>query len=185
MLRPRKCFYPLSILQYLGFIFTLSTFWHGNLSAEPLTLLQVLNLLEAHNPSIANANARQDLAQAALVTSRAYPNPELELGGGSSTGIGAGALNGSNEQVFMSQPLDFPFVREARSKVAEAGIVSADEANRHVWLTVRSQVRLAFYEILRRQAELQISKDNEQLLTQIRDKIKLKVEVGEAPVMSR
>jgi cobalt-zinc-cadmium efflux system outer membrane protein len=181
MRRPRKLFYPLSILQYLGFIFTLSTFGHSNLSAEPLTLLQVLNLLEAHNPSIANANARQDLAQAALVTSRAYPNPELEIGGGSSTGIGAGALNGSNQQVFMSQPLDFPFVREARSKVAEAGIVSADEANRHVWLTVRSQVRLAFYEILRRQAELQISIDNEKLLTQIRDKIKLKVEVGEAP----
>ncbi len=181
MRRPRKVFYPLFILRYFAVIFTLSIFGYGNLSAEPLTLLQVLNLLEAHNPSIANANARQDLAQAALVTSRAYPNPELEIGGGSSTGIGAGALNGSNQQVFMSQPLDFPFVREARSKVAEAGIISADEANRHVWLTVRSQVRLAFYEILRRQAELQISKDNEELLTQIRDKIKLKVEVGEAP----
>ena len=181
MRRPRKCFYPLFILRYFAVIFTLSIFGYGNLSAEPLTLLQVLNLLEAHNPSIANANARQDLAQAALVTSRAYPNPELEIGGGSSTGIGAGALNGSNQQVIMSQPLDLPFVREARSKVAEAGIISADEANRHVWLTVRSQVRLAFYEILRRQAVLQISKDNEQLLTQIRDKIKLKVEVGEAP----
>jgi len=168
-------------LRYFGVIFTLNIFGYGNLCAEPLTLHQVLNLLEAHSPNIANANARQELAQAALVTSRAYPNPELEIGGGSSTGIGAGALTGSNQQVFMSQSLDLPFVREARSKVAEAGIISAYEANRHVWLTVRSQVRLAFYEILRRQAELQISKDNEQLLTQIRDKIKLKVEVGEAP----
>ncbi|MGZ4955757.1 MAG: TolC family protein, partial [Methylobacter sp.] len=144
-------------------------------------MAQVLNLLETYNPSLANAKARQDLAQAALVTSRAYPNPELEVGGGSATGIGQGALNGPNEQIFISQALDLPFVREARRKVAEAGITSADEANRHVWLTVRSQVRLAFYEILRRQAELQISKDNEQLLTQIRDRIKLKVEVGEAP----
>jgi len=144
-------------------------------------LPQVLGLLESHNPSLANAQARQESAQAALVTSRAYPNPELEVGGGSSTGIGQGALSGSNGQVFISQPLDLPFVREARRQVAEAGITSADEASRHVWLTVRSQVRLAFYEILRRQAELQISRDNEQLLTQIRDKIKLKVEVGEAP----
>lgn len=182
MRRPGKLFYsPLSILRYLGLIFTLSAFWHGSLSAEPLTLPQVLNLLEAHNPAIANANARQDLAQAALVTSRAYPNPEMEIGGGTSSGIGPGALSGSNQQVFISQPLDLPFVREARRKVAEAGITSADEANRHVWLTVRSQVRLAFYEILRRQAVLQISKDNEQLLMQIRDKIKLKVEVGESP----
>lgn len=182
MRRPRKLFYPpLSILQYLGLIFTLSAFWHGSLCAETLTLPQVLGLLEEHNPSIANANARQDLAQAALVTSRAYPNPELEVGGGTSTGIGQGALSGSNQQIFISQPLDFPFVREARRMVAEAGITSADEANRHVWLTVRSQVRLAFYEILRRQEVLQISKDNELLLTQIRDKIKLKVEVGESP----
>ncbi|MDP1773750.1 MAG: TolC family protein [Methylobacter sp.] len=159
----------------------LSVFWHSSLSAETLTLPQILSLLEAHNPSLANAQARQESAQAALVTSRAYPNPELEVGGGSSTGIGQGALSGSNGQVFISQPLDLPFVREARRQVAEAGITSADEASRHVWLTVRSQVRLAFYEILRRQAELQISRDNEQLLTQIRDKIKLKVEVGEAP----
>ncbi len=159
----------------------LSVSWHNSLSAETLTLPHILSLLEAHNPSLANAQARQESAQAALVTSRAYPNPELEIGGGSSTGIGQGALNGPNEQVFISQPLDLPFVREARRQVAEAGITSADEASRHVWLTVRSQVRLAFYEILRRQAELQISKDNEQLLMQIRDKIKLKVEVGEAP----
>ncbi|MFA6051927.1 MAG: TolC family protein [Methylobacter sp.] len=159
----------------------LSAFGHSSLSAETLTLPQLLSLLETHNPSLANAQARQESAQAAWVTSRAYPNPELEVGGGSSTGIGQGALNGANEQLYISQPLDLPFVREARRKVAEAGITSADEASRHVWLTVRSQVRLAFYEILRRQAELQISKDNEQLLTQIRDKIKLKVEVGEAP----
>jgi outer membrane protein, heavy metal efflux system len=167
---------PLRIL-----ILAISVFGHTSLSAQTLTLNQVLNLLETHNPSLANAKARQDSAQAALVASQAYPNPELEIGGGSSTGIGQGALNGPNEQLFIAQPLDLPFVREARRKVAEAGITSADEANRHVWLTVRSQVRLAFYEILRRQAELQISKDNEQLLTQIRDRIKLKVEVGEAP----
>lgn len=172
---------PLSISRHFSLILALSAFWQCSLSAETLSLPQILSLLETHNPSLANAQARQESAQAAWVTSRAYPNPELEIGGGSSTGIGQGALNGSNEQVFISQPLDLPFVREARRKVAEAGITSADEASRHVWLTVRSQVRLAFYEILRRQAELQISRDNEQLLTQIRDKIKLKVEVGEAP----
>jgi cobalt-zinc-cadmium efflux system outer membrane protein len=164
-----------------GLILALSVVSQSSLSAPALTLPQVLSLLETHSPALANAQARRQSAQAALVTAKAYPNPELEIGGGSSTGIGQGALNGANEQVFISQPLDLPFVREARRKVAEAGITSADEAGRHVWLIARSQVRLAFYEILRRQAELQISKDNEQLLMQIRDKIKLKVEVGEAP----
>ncbi|MGZ5077029.1 MAG: TolC family protein [Methylobacter sp.] len=182
MRRPGALFRrSLSTPLYLTLFLTLSAFSHNSLSAQTLTLNQVLNLLESYNPSLANAKARQEAAQAALITSQAYPNPELEIGGGSSTGIGQGALNGPNEQVFISQALDLPFIREARRKVVEAGITSADEANRHVWLTVRSQVRLAFYEILRRQAELQISKDNEHLLTQIRDRIKLKVEVGEAP----
>jgi cobalt-zinc-cadmium efflux system outer membrane protein len=165
----------------LAKILLLSVIWQGNLSAETLNLPQVLKLLEDHNPTLANAKARQEAAQAALITSKAYPNPELEIGGGASTGIGPGALNGSNGQFMFAQPLDLPFVRQARREVAEAGISSADEASRHVWLNVRSQTRLAFYDILRRQAELQISKDNEQLLNQIRDKIKLKVEVGEAP----
>ncbi|MGZ5052185.1 MAG: TolC family protein [Methylobacter sp.] len=169
----------LSIARPLGLILALIS--SNSLSAPVLSLPQVLSLLETHNPALANAQARQQSAQAALITAKAYPNPELELGGGTATGIGEGALSGSNEQVYIAQPLDLPFIREARRKVAEAGISSADEASRHVWLSVRSQVKLAFYEILRRQAELQISRDNEQLLTQIRDKIKLKAEVGEAP----
>ncbi|MDD5276479.1 MAG: TolC family protein [Methylovulum sp.] len=166
---------------HLGIVLLSTMFWHCTLYAETLTIDQVLNLLENNNPILAGAKSQQEYAQAAWTTSRAYPNPELEIGGGASTGLGPGALNGSNDQLIVAQPLDLPFVREARRKVAEAGITSANEANRHVWLTVRSQARLAFYEILRRQAELQISKDNERLLTQIRDKIKLKVEVGESP----
>ena len=150
--------------------------------ADPaITLPHLLKLLEVHNPSLAVASARQESAQGALDTARAYPNPEVEAFGGTSTGKGAGSLNGSNQEVFIAQPLDLPFVREARRKVAEAGIDSADEANRAVWLAVRGQTRQAFYDILRRRAELDIAEDNERLLQQIRDKVGLKVEVGEAP----
>lgn len=149
-------------------------------AAQAYTLQELLKLLEAYNPGLAGAKAKREAAQAALVTARAYPNPEFEVGGGSSTGIGAGALNGPNEALYLSQPLDLPFVREARRKVAEAGISSAEEANRYVWLSLRAQASQAFYEIQRRQAELGIAEDNERLLTQIRDRVALKVEVGEA-----
>jgi cobalt-zinc-cadmium efflux system outer membrane protein len=146
-----------------------------------LTLEQALALLETHNPALSGAQARQESAQASLVTARAYPNPELEVGGGSSTGIGLGALNGPNQQLYMAQPLDLPFVRAARRRVAESGIVSAEETNRYVQLAVRAQTRLSFYEILRRQAELQIAEDNLHILEKIHDKVVLRVEVGEAP----
>jgi cobalt-zinc-cadmium efflux system outer membrane protein len=149
-------------------------------AAERLTLDTVLHLLDAHNPSLAGAQARRDSARAALVTARAYPNPELQGGGGASRGIGPGAFDGANGMLGLSQPIDLPFVREARRKVADAGIVSADEASRAIWLSIRSQTRLAYYDILRRQAELEIARDNERLLGQIRDRVKVKVEVGEA-----
>jgi len=157
--------------------------WAG----PPVTLPQLLKLLEAHNPSLAVAAARQESAQGALDTAKMYPNPEIEVLAGTTYGSGAGSGgsggtgSGSNQEAFIAQPLDLPFVREARRKVAEAGIDSADEANRAVWLNIRAQTRQAFYEILRRRAELEIAEDNERLLQQIRDKITLKVEVGEAP----
>jgi len=154
----------------------------GTAAAEPqFTLDQILALLAGNNPVLAGAKARRESAGAALTTARAYPNPELEAGGGSSTGIGPGALNGPNQALFLAQPLDLPFVRSARREVAEAGILSADAANRQVWLTVRAQASQAFYEILRRQAELAIAFDNETLLSQIREKVGIKVDVGEAP----
>lgn len=148
--------------------------------SETLTLQTVLDLLQDHNPAIATANARQAGAEAALITARAYPNPELDVAGGLSKGLGQGALSGSNQMASMSQPLDLPFVRAARREVAEAGIESAEQANRAVWLMVYAKTRQTFYEILRRQAELAISLDNEKILEQIRDKVTLKVEVGEA-----
>jgi cobalt-zinc-cadmium efflux system outer membrane protein len=150
-------------------------------TANPLTLPQLLKLLDAHNPNLAAAAARRESALGAMDTAQAYPNPEIEALGGTSSGIGAGALSGDNQQIMLSQPLDLPFVRETRRKVAEAGIDSADESSRAVWLSVRAQTRQAFYEILRRKAELDVSEDNERLLQQIRDKVSLKVEVGEAP----
>jgi len=149
-------------------------------AAEPLTLEQILALLQDHNPTLTSATAGQSLAAGALLTARQYPNPELEIGAGAATGLGAGALNGADEQLYLSQPLDLPFVREARRLVAEAGIDSADQARHAVWLIIRAKTRQAFYEILRRQAELTITQDNERLLEQIHDKVALKVEVGEA-----
>lgn len=150
--------------------------------AEPLTLAQALELLKSHNPELRAAAAQQSAAAAALITAKAYPNPDLEVGGGASAGIGPGALNGDNQLAYLSQPLDLPFVREARQRVAEAGIEAADLANQAVWRMVKAKTQQAFYAILHRQAQLSLSQDNEQLLAQIRDKVALKVQVGEAPL---
>ena len=153
----------------------------GDSRSIPFTLTQIMELVDRANPALGIARYRRESAEAALITARAYPNPDLDVGGGSSTGIGPGALNGPNEQLYLSQPLDLPFVRSARRRVAEAGIDSANLANRAVRLMVNAQVKQGFFEILRRESELAIARDNERLLTQIRDKVAVKVDVGEAP----
>ena len=146
-----------------------------------LTLPHLLNLLEPYNPSLAAAQARRESALGALDTARQFPNPTVEGGAGIGKERIDGGRTGTSGVVTLSQPLDYPFIREARRKVAEAGIVSADKSNHFVWLSIRSTTRQAFYEILRRQAELDIAEANERLLHQIREKVQLKVEVGEAP----
>jgi len=47
-----------------------------------ITLPHLLKLLQSHNPSLAVASARQESAQGALDTANAYPNPEVEVLGG-------------------------------------------------------------------------------------------------------
>ena len=150
-------------------------------SSPALTLPQLLKMLEPYNPSLAASQARRESAQGALETAQQYPNPTLEGGAGRAKERFDGGRNGDSAIVILSQPLDYPFIREARRQVAEAGIVSADEANRSIWISVRAVTRQAFYEILRRKAELDIAEANERLLQQIREKVQLKVEVGEAP----
>ena len=151
--------------------------WGG----QAMTLPHLLKLLEPYNPSLAAAQARRESALGALETAQQYPNPTFEGGAGIGKERNEVAKTGTSGVVILSQPLDYPFIREARRKVAEAGIASAEESNRFVWLTVRATTRQAFYEILRRQAELNIAEANERLLQQIREKVQLKVEVGEAP----
>ncbi len=163
-------------------VFVLLMTWSFSaFSDTALTLPHLLKLLEPYNPSLAAAQARRESAQGALVTAQQFPNPTFEGGVGVGKERNEVSKTGTSGLGMLTQPLDYPFIREARRKVAEAGIASADEASRNVWLSVRTTTRQTFYEILRRRAELDIAEANERLLQQIREKVQLKVEVGEAP----
>lgn len=165
---------------FICFTFFIFLFTSQLIYAQSLTLDALLSLLKEHNPTFDSANASKSSAEGGLLAAQAYPNPEIEAAGGMSTGLGQGALSGTNEQLFISQSLDLPFVREARAQVAQAGIESAEYGAQAVWLEICAKTKQAFYQILRRQMALQIAQENEQLLSQIRDKVKLKVEMGEA-----
>lgn len=149
--------------------------------AAPLTLDEALRLAALHSPSVAAARAEESGAQAALDTAEAYPNPELEVASGTSRARQVGGSSGRNEMLGLSQQFELPSVRAARRHAAEAGIVAGAAALGNVQLNQQSAVKQAFFDVLRRQEEARLAAENHDLLLQIRNRVKVKVDVGESP----
>lgn len=150
-------------------------------NAAPLTLNEALRLTAEHSPILAAAKAREQGAQAALNTALAYPNPELEIASGVSRPRQIGGTSGRNEMLGLSQQLELSTLRTARREVAEAGIVSGTASLGDAQLNQRTAVKQAFFDVLRRQEEAGLAAENHALLLLIRNRVKIKVEVGESP----
>ena len=149
--------------------------------AASLTLAETLALAEKHSPVLAYSAATVQAAQAAATTARAFPNPELELSGGSSRPRQAGLESGRVETVGLAQPIELPGLRSSRRGMAEAGVSASESARQNTRLELHSRIKLAFYEALRRQEEAGVAAGNRALLYLLRNRVKLKVEVGESP----
>ncbi len=152
------------------------------LLAAPLTLDQALTLAEQHSPSLQAAKANLEASKAAARTAGAYPNPELEIMGGQirprqSTGVETSRIDTAT----LSQPLELPNVRSARKQVAAAGIGIGQSQYDQTRLNLISQIKLAYFDALRWEEARRVIGENRELLQQMRDRVKLKVDVGEAP----
>ena len=150
-------------------------------NSAPLSLNEALNLASLHSPNIAVAKAQERGAKSALDTATAFPNPELEINSGSSRSRQVGGASGNNALVGMSQLVELPSLRAARRLGAEAGIASSSAALSYAQLNQYTAIKLAFFEALRRQEEAKLATENHALLLQIRNRVKVKVEVGESP----
>lgn len=147
---------------------------------DALTITQAIALAEEHSPRITSARAQLQAARAAVVTAGAYPNPELDLGLRQFRGRSDGGPSGPGQVVGFAQPIDLPSVREPRQRAAGHGLEAARFAFADVRLQLRAEVKQAFYDVLRRKAELGLFVDTERLLQEIRNRIAVRVEVGEA-----
>lgn len=149
--------------------------------AAPLTLNEALRLAVLHSPQLAAARAQESGAQAALDTAQAYPNPEIEIGSGQVRPRQPGGVSGRSELLGVAQQFELPSLREARRQAAQAGIVVGAAALRDVQISQHGAVKQAFFDVLRRQEEARLASENHALLMQIRNRVKIKVDVGESP----
>lgn len=149
-------------------------------AAETFDLPAVMQLALQYNPGIVVADAQRAAAQAARQTALAYPNPDFETFSGPANPRQTGGSTGQNTGVFLSQPIDYPHLRALRARGADAGIAGAQAAAQSIRINLLAQVKSAFYEILRRQDELQVTREDVTFLQAIHDRVRLRVEVGEA-----
>ncbi len=152
-------------------------------ATEVLTLEKALELSEQYNPQIRAAAAGTDLARAGIRTARMYPNPESQFLFGQQYGrlsFNPPGPAGLLQHYSIGQLIELPSVRQTRIETAQLGESSAELVALEIRRTVRGAVKQAFYEVLRRQSEVRLSEENLRLIEDLRRRVQVQVEVGEA-----
>lgn len=153
---------------------------HARPAAE-FTLAELVEVALRDSPALAAPRAEELAARAGITTARAYPNPELLFDASNASARLAGAPAGSGGNFAISQRLEMPALREARLKTATASAGVARESVRVAENELAAEVKLRFFRVLRAQERLAAATEDLSLAEQIRDRVALRVSVGEAP----
>ncbi len=151
-------------------------------SAVPTYSLQALReLARAGHPSLEAVRAHVEAGRAQVVGAGAYPNPEVEFLAGRTQARVPGAASGSAQSVTVLQRIDNPWQREARIDAASFGLDARQAERRAFENDLLARLDQRYFEVLRRQAELRAAREDHDLAAQIRAKVAVRVQTGEAP----
>lgn len=147
--------------------------------AQKVTLEQALALADAEHPLLKAGMARLDASVAAIDTARAHPNPDVSFMAGRQTGQPVGGPTRPVPLYVLNQPLELGGLRASRIGVAERNQTAREHELAAVRLGVLSHVRRTFYQVLRRLGERAIAQENLRLVEDLRNRIQVRVDVGE------
>jgi cobalt-zinc-cadmium efflux system outer membrane protein len=151
-------------------------------NAAPIyNINHVLEVALSQSPSVMIAKAQEDAAIASVTTAKSYLNPQLEFGAGPSRYRAGTNQTKDNWGVALSQTLEFSDVRRARREIAESSVKTAGFTSDLIRLELKVRVKNAFYNVLQKQEVLKLVEADQQLLQTVRDRVKLKTDVGESP----
>jgi cobalt-zinc-cadmium efflux system outer membrane protein len=145
-----------------------------------LSLPDVIRTALAHNPGLQAARRLREQAEAGVQTAGALANPRLELSQGQNEARVASATPGPVRGWALAQFIENPAARSARVEAARAterGSVHQIAATRNELV---AQVQLRAYEYLLRRDEARALGEDVTLLEQVRERVRLRVESGEA-----
>jgi cobalt-zinc-cadmium efflux system outer membrane protein len=92
-----------------------------------------------------------------------------------------GGVSGNAGSVGVLQPLESSSVRTARANAAQAGVLGEQLGREDARLALRTEVKLSYFDLIRRKAEFELQLDTQSLLEQVRRRIEVLVSTGEAP----
>lgn len=154
------------------------------------TLEGIVQLALERNPVMAGAQASIDQSAGRRVAAGAYPNPTIHgnSGRGEIRDVGRANIRDSlatesltEYNATVGQPLEWPAKRAARQSAAEAGLAGATVGLAETKLNLTAMVKIAFYELLLAQRDLELAKLNGQIVEDVRRIVKARVRLGEAP----
>lgn len=143
------------------------------------TIDQLVSFVLANSPALEAGRRSVELATAGVTTASALPNPRFELDGGRASASSTTSA-GNLTTMGVSQLIENPALRSARINTALYGEQSSLQSLRLTRNELVAQVRIRAYEYLLRREEALAAADALELLEQIRERVKLRVETGEA-----
>ncbi|UUX94962.1 TolC family protein [Aquabacterium sp. J223] len=150
-------------------------------SGQAYRLDDLLALAREANPALAAARARITAAQAGLITAGAYPNPDIEVMTGRQRARLPAAAGGNGQSLSITQPIERPALREARRNVAESSLEGSRAAAGSFSLDLLTDLQLRYYALLRAAADARNAREDLALAEQIRNRVAVRVDTGEAP----
>ena len=155
----------------------------GNLACAETAKLSLPDLeamMFSQSPALRGAANAVDAARAAVDTARTIPNPQIEVMNGTRfQRPGNTTPNGSIKSLSVTQDLDMPWHRFPRVDGALAGLNAAQANEQSFQADMRAQLRLRYYDLVRRTAENRVAREDVKLMEGIHKRIELQVETGE------
>jgi cobalt-zinc-cadmium efflux system outer membrane protein len=149
-------------------------------TGSKLTLPELENMMFTQSPALRGAASATEAARAAVETARTIPNPQIEVMNGTRKQRIENPLgNGNIKSLSITQDLDMPWHRFPRVDGAIAGYNAAQADERAFKADMLAQLRLRYYDLVRRVAENRAVREDVLLMEGIHKRIALQVETGE------
>ena len=146
------------------------------------SLSEILTLALAHSPVMTGAEATLESSQGQRVAAGAYVNPTVT--GSAGRGSIRDPSNGvsiSERTITVEQPLEWPEMRAARQRAADAGFAGALAGVEEARVVVTGDVKAAFFQLLFAQRDAELTKENLKAVEDFVGLIRARVETTESP----